>query len=83
MHKQRRKKISKFASVAIFGLFWPFWAFLAITWDLQMLESWFWCQTSCFGMNILKKNSKIFFGPKKINFGLRGAILGTLTSLVQ
>ena len=24
MHKQRRKKISKFASVAIFGLFWPF-----------------------------------------------------------
>ena len=65
------------------GSFGRFWAFLAITWDLQMLESWFWCQTSCFGMNILKKNSKIFFGPKKINFGLRGAILGTLTSLVQ
>ena len=28
-------------------------------------------------MNFLKKISKIFFGPKKKNFGLGGAILGT------
>ena len=55
------------------GSFGRFWAFLAITWDLQMLESWFWCQTSCFGMNFFKKISKFFFlGPKKSFFGLGG-----------
>ena len=40
---------------------------MAITWDLQMIESWFWCQTSCFGTNFLKKIFKIFlrkFLPK-------------------
>ena len=45
---------------------------MAITWDLQMIESWFWCQTSCFGMNFLKKISKIFFGPSKNNFLAQG-----------
>ena len=66
--------------LAIFG---RFWAFLAITWDLQMIESWFWCQTSCFGMNFLKKISKTFFGLKKFIFWPGGAILGTLNPLVQ
>ena len=50
------------------GSFGRFWAFLAITWDLQMLESWFWCQTSCFGMKVLKKISKTFFALKKFIF---------------
>ena len=59
--------------LAIFG---RFWAFLAITWDLQMLECWFWCQTSCFVMNFLKKIFKIFFGAKKIFFWARGGHFG-------
>ena len=49
---------------------------MAITWDLQMIEGWFWYQTSCFGMNFLKKILKIFFGPKKKNFGLGGGHFG-------
>ena len=63
------------------GSFGRFWAFLAITWDLQMLESWFWCQTSCFGMNFLEKIFKFFLGPKKNHFWPGGAIMGTLTPL--
>ena len=59
--------------LAIFG---RFWAFLAITWDLQMLVSWFWCQTSCYGINFLKMISKIFFGPKKILFWPKGGHFG-------
>ena len=49
---------------------------MAITWDLQMIESWFWYQTSCFGMNFLKKISKTFFGLKKFIFWPRGGHFG-------
>ena len=47
------------------GIFGHFWAFLAITWDLQMIESWFWCQKSCSGMNFPTKIPKTFLGLKK------------------
>ena len=59
------------------GVLWAFqnWWFLgtnifwmAITSDLQMIESWFWYQTSGFGTNFLKKVFKNFFGPKKTIF---------------
>ena len=41
-----------------------------------MIESWFWYQTSCFGMNVLKKILKIFFGLKKKFFWPRGGHFG-------
>ena len=46
-------------------VFGHFWSFLAIPWDLQMIESWFWCQTSCSGMNFPTKIPKTFLGLKK------------------
>ena len=46
---------------------------MTISWHLQMIEGWFWYQTSSFGMNFLKKYMKFFFGPKKaIFFAKRG-----------
>ena len=37
---------------------------MTISWHLQMIEGWFWYQTSSFGMNFLKKYVKLFLAQK-------------------
>ena len=45
---------------------------MTISWHLQMIEGWFWYQTSSFGMNFLKKYMKFFWGKKKKILAKRG-----------
>ena len=45
---------------------------MTISWHLQMIEGWFWYQTSSFGMNFLKKYMKFFWGQKKKILAKRG-----------
>ena len=49
---------------------------MTISWHLQMIEGWFWYQTSSFGMNFLKNYMKIFFEPKKAIFWPKGGHFG-------
>ena len=66
MHKQRRKKISKFASVAIFGLFWPFLGIFGHNLGsindrkLVLVSNMFWDESS--------EKTKTFFCTQKIHF---------------
>ena len=64
-------------SKLLFGRFWHssnFW--MTISRHLQMIEGWFWYQTSSFGMNFLKKYMKFFFGFKKAIFWPKGGNFG-------
>ena len=45
---------------------------MTISWHLQMIEGWFWYQTSSFGMNFLKKYVKFFLAQKSHFLAKRG-----------
>ena len=80
MHKQRRKKISKFASVAIFGLFWPFLGIFGHNLGSTNVRKLVLVSNIMFWDELFGKNFLVFFGTqKKSFFGLGGAISGTLT----
>ena len=68
-----------FALGPLGGVLWafqilPFLAnfWITISWHLQMIEGWFWNQTSSFGMNFLKKYVKFFLAQKSHFLAKRG-----------
>ena len=84
MHKQRRKKISKFASVAIFGLFWPFLGIFGHNLGSTNVRKLVLVSNIMFWDELSEKKFQNFFRPKKKPFfGLGGAILGTRDPQVQ
>ena len=68
MHKQRRKKISKFASVAIFGLFWPFLGIFGHNLGSINDRKLVLVSNILFWDELTEKNFQNFFGAQKKHF---------------
>ena len=71
MRKQRRKKISKFASVAIFGLFWPFLGIFGHNLGSTNVRKLVLVSNIMFWDELFGKNFLGFFGTQKKGYPIK------------